>query len=154
MFQMTYIHLPVSSVFKTVSFYLKNISCLLLFRRLHFAMGLYSDNRQRTSKRSKNISHSCFFVLTMFWCHLCVFRVHTHLKMKSIVGQLREITKECAYWDFMRRINKVDKNKNLPHNHSFLLQMKRKAADKTLEQCFPKEFKATCKTSSESELKQ
>ena len=36
----------------------------------------------------------------------------------------------------------------------FLLQLKHKAVDKTLEQCFLKEFKATCKTSGESELKQ
>ena len=32
--------------------------------------------------------------------------------------------------------------------------MKHKAADKTLEQRFLKKFKATCKNSSESELKQ
>ena len=36
-----------------------------------------------------------------------------------------------------------DKNGNLAHDHRFLLQTKCKAADKTLEQCFLKEFKAT-----------
>ena len=34
-----------------------------------------------------------------------------------------------------------DKNENLAHNHSFLLQTKHKTVDKTLEQCFLKEFK-------------
>ena len=34
------------------------------------------------------------------------------------------------------------------------LQTKHKAADKTLEQCFLKEIKATCKNSGDSELKQ
>ena len=40
--------------------------------RFHFAVGLYSDNVQRTSKRGENISHATrlrlvayFFVLTM-----------------------------------------------------------------------------------------
>ena len=47
-----------------------------------------------------------------------------------------------------------DENGNLTHNHRFLLQTKRKAAHTTLEQRFLKEFKATCKISSESELKQ
>ena len=47
-----------------------------------------------------------------------------------------------------------DKNGNLAHNHRFLWQTKRKQADKTLEQRFLKEFKATCKNSVESELKQ
>ena len=28
--------------------------------RFHFAMGLYSDNPQRTSKSGKNISHKCY----------------------------------------------------------------------------------------------
>ena len=37
-------------------------------------------------------------------------------------------------------------------NRKFLLLTKRKTADKTLKQCFLKEFKATCKSSSESEL--
>ena len=35
-----------------------------------------------------------------------------------------------------------DKNGNLAHNHRFLLQMKCKAMDKTLGQCFVKELKA------------
>ena len=39
-------------------------------------------------------------------------------------------------------------------DHRFLLQTKRKAADKALEQCFLKEFKAMCKNSDESELNQ
>ena len=59
--------------------------------RFHFAVGLYSDNAQRTSKRGKNISHTSrlrivayFFVLTTFWRHLCVIRVQTHGKMESI----------------------------------------------------------------------
>ena len=47
-----------------------------------------------------------------------------------------------------------DKNRNLAHYHNFLLRMKRKAADKSMEQRYLKEFKATCKTSGESELKQ
>ena len=47
-----------------------------------------------------------------------------------------------------------DKNGKLADNHRFLLQTKRKAADKALEQCFLKEFKAMCKNSDESELKQ
>ena len=47
-----------------------------------------------------------------------------------------------------------DKNGNCAHNQRFLLQMKHKTADKALEQHFLKEFKATCKNSSESELKQ
>ena len=41
--------------------------------RFHFAVGLYSDNLQRTSKRGKNISHGTrlrlvayFFALTTF----------------------------------------------------------------------------------------
>ena len=41
--------------------------------RFHFALGLYSDNAQRTSKRGGNISHATrlrlvayFFVLTTF----------------------------------------------------------------------------------------
>ena len=38
-----------------------------------------------------------------------------------------------------------DKKGNLVHNHRFLLQTKRKVADKTLEQRFLKEFKAMCK---------
>ena len=46
------------------------------------------------------------------------------------------------------------KNGNLAHNHRSLLQMKCKREDITLEQSFLKEFKATCKNSSESELKQ
>ena len=46
-----------------------------------------------------------------------------------------------------------NKNGNLAHNHRILLQMKHKARDKTLEQCFLKEFKATCKNSGKSELK-
>ena len=46
-----------------------------------------------------------------------------------------------------------DKNRNLAHSHRFLLQIN-EAADKTLEQCFLKEFKASCKNSDESELKQ
>ena len=37
------------------------------------------------------------------------------------------------------------------HNHRFLLLRKRKAADKTFEQCLLKEFKATGKNSGESE---
>ena len=40
------------------------------------------------------------------------------------------------------------------HNHRFLLQMKHKTVDKALEEHFLKEFKASCKNSSESELKQ
>ena len=44
--------------------------------------------------------------------------------------------------------------RDFAHNHRFLLQKKHKATDKTLEQCFLKELKATYKTSSESELKQ
>ena len=36
----------------------------------------------------------------------------------------------------------------------FLLQMKCKVANKTLQQRFSKEFKATCKNSGKSELKQ
>ena len=36
----------------------------------------------------------------------------------------------------------------------FCRKTKRKAADETFEQRFVKEFKATCKKSSESELKQ
>ena len=47
-----------------------------------------------------------------------------------------------------------DKNGNLAPNHGFLLQTKRKAADKGLEKCFLKEFKATYKNSGESEQKQ
>ena len=47
-----------------------------------------------------------------------------------------------------------DKNGNLAHNNRFLLHMKRKTADKTLEQHFLKKFKAACKNSSESELKE
>ena len=43
-----------------------------------------------------------------------------------------------------------DKNGNLAHSHRFLLQRKRKEADKTLEQCLPEEFKATWKNSSKS----
>ena len=39
-------------------------------------------------------------------------------------------------------------------DHRFLLQTKHKAADKTFEQCFLKEFKASCKSFSESEVKQ
>ena len=46
-----------------------------------------------------------------------------------------------------------DKNRNLAHNHSFLLQTKRKATDETLEQCFRKEFEAACKNAGESVLK-
>ena len=47
-----------------------------------------------------------------------------------------------------------DKNRNLAHNHSCLLQTKLKAVDKTLEQHFLKDFKATCENYWESELKQ
>ena len=47
-----------------------------------------------------------------------------------------------------------DKNGNLALNHRFLLQTKSKPADKTLEQRFLKEFKATCKNFGEVELKQ
>ena len=32
--------------------------------RFHFAVGLYSDNAQRTSKRGENISHCSHHVLT------------------------------------------------------------------------------------------
>ena len=49
---------------------------------------------------------------------------------------------------------KKKKKGNLAPNHRFFLQTKCKAADKTLEQCFLKEFKATCKKSGESEIKQ
>ena len=59
--------------------------------RFHFAVGLYSDTAQRTSKRGENISHATrlrlvayFFVLTTFWRPLCVIRVQTHGKMESI----------------------------------------------------------------------
>ena len=38
------------------------------------------------------------------------------------------------------------------HNHRLFLQTKCKAADKTLEQYFLKEFKATCKKAGETEL--
>ena len=44
-------------------------------------------------------------------------------------------------------------NGNLAHNHKFLLQTKCRAVDKSLEQRFLKEFKATCKSFSKSELK-
>ena len=48
-----------------------------------------------------------------------------------------------------------DKNGNLAHNHKFLNMYKKcKTADKTLEQYFLHEFKATCKNASEAELKQ
>ena len=57
----------------------------------HFSVGLYSDNAQRTSKHGKNISHATrlllvayFFVLTTFTRHLCVIKVQTHGKMKSV----------------------------------------------------------------------
>ena len=46
-----------------------------------------------------------------------------------------------------------DKNGNLAHNDKFLLQTKCRAADKSLEQCFLKEFIAACKNSGEFELK-
>ena len=47
-----------------------------------------------------------------------------------------------------------DKNGNLAYNHRFLLQTKPKAVDKTFDQHFLKEFKATCKNFGESDLKQ
>ena len=46
-----------------------------------------------------------------------------------------------------------DKNVNFAHNHRFLFDVKHKTVDKALEQRFLKEFKATCKNSSESELR-
>ena len=48
----------------------------------------------------------------------------------------------------------VIKTEILPIIIGFLLQTKNKAADKTLEQHFLKEFKATCEKSGESEIKQ
>ena len=47
-----------------------------------------------------------------------------------------------------------DEKGNLAHNRRFILLTKHKAADKILEQRLLKEFKATCKNSSESELNQ
>ena len=66
----------------------ENQPLLYKTNRLHFAVGLYSNNAQRTSKRGKKISHATrlrlvayFLVLTTFWRHLCVIRVQTHGKM-------------------------------------------------------------------------
>ena len=51
--------------------------------------------------------------------------------------------------------DKKKKNRNLAHNHRFLVQTKKiRETDKILGQCFLKEFKATCKKFGESELKQ
>ena len=47
-----------------------------------------------------------------------------------------------------------DKIYDYEQDFSFSHKMKRKASDKTLEQHFLKEFKATCKNCSEPELKQ
>ena len=58
--------------------------------RFHFAVRLYSDNAQMTSKHGKNEvryepqASSVTDVLTMFSRPLCVSRVQTHGKMKSI----------------------------------------------------------------------
>ena len=64
------------------------------------------------------------------------------------VFQLKESER---YWpipvDVAFHITFCEKNGNI----GFLLRMKHKAADKTLEQHFLKESKATCKNSSESE---
>ena len=62
-----------------------------LTNRFHFAVRLYSDNAQMTSKRGENKevryepqASSVTDVLTTFWRPLCVIRVQTHGKMKSI----------------------------------------------------------------------
>ena len=62
-----------------------------LTNRFHFAVRLYSDNAQMTSKRGENKevryepqASSMTDVLTTFWRPLCVIRVQTHAKMKSI----------------------------------------------------------------------
>ena len=62
-----------------------------LANRFHFAVRLYSDNAQMTSKRGENKevryepqASSVTDVLTTFWRPLCVIRVQTHGKMESI----------------------------------------------------------------------
>ena len=62
-----------------------------LTNRFHFAVRLYSDNAQMTSKRGENKevryepqASSVTDVLTTFWRPLCVIRVQTHGKMESI----------------------------------------------------------------------
>ena len=64
---------------------------LYLTNRFHFAVRLYSDNAQMTSKRGENKevryepqASSVTDVLTTFWRPLCVIRVQTHGKMESI----------------------------------------------------------------------
>ena len=38
---------------------------------LHFALGLYSDNKQRNSKRGKDVSHATSLELVEYFnCHL------------------------------------------------------------------------------------
>ena len=62
-----------------------------LTNRFHFAVHLYSDNAQMTSKRGENKevryepqASSVTDVLTTFRRPLCVIRVQTHGKMESI----------------------------------------------------------------------
>ena len=64
---------------------------------------------------------------------------------------LNSFRKRCSVYPLLCA-SFCDKNGNVAHQ--LLLQTMRKAADKTFERHFQKEFKDTCKNSSESDLKQ
>ena len=85
--------------------------------------------------------------------------VLTHIQQSFAFGLefLQKMSLQC-FIDFLK-VHNFPWESSQAENRLFSpaashLQTKQKAMDKTLEQCILKEFKATCKNSCESELKQ
>ena len=80
---------------------------------------------------------------------LCCFSSYSP---KFLHVALNSLSKRCSNVYPLLYTSFCVENKTLAHVHSFLLQTKCEAADKTLGKRFLKEIKATCKNVGESEL--